>query len=611
MQLDTRTKLFLGALMVITPVFYTTTVLDIALVPRFLYVSVALLFGLFLFLKELIKPKRLTLFDILFFAYFIISAASLLWALNRAEAIFHIQKIFITFLIYFIVRSLLVVVEERGLRWIVICNIVVTFIMIAVFLLQLVDIYDVSDVVIRSRKMSGLSANKNQFASFVYMTLIINLLSMIHFKKTIKILGVVLVLLQLVVLFILQTRAVYMAVAVSGLFLFVTLGFSRYFSPKNMITIGVLMSFLSICLFASIYFSGDNFFDTDKINVSTYIQSSPAQERFAIWEKTIEMIKEQPLHGVGAGNWSTFFPSQNLLGTNALHRTSYQRPHNDFLWVFSEIGLFGFLSYIGMFVVLFLAGFKSLNTITFDKRFAVFILLAGLLGYVIISNFSFPRERIEHQVWLALFFALIFFYTEGYRKGVLKLPSAINNYVLMALIGMFLVFNLVLGYYRYQGEKYLKIVYENSENLSLKKSSLEQGASYFYTIDHVSVPLSWHLGVIANDESDGALALKYFTQAYQISPYNHKVLNDLAGCYGRLGNAEKLEEYLLEAYRINPNYKPSVYNMAIFYFNADEYQKSLDMVNKLPYKKYPEKVEMRKKIRSQMNALGIKERKKK
>lgn len=606
MQLDIRTKLFFGALLVITPTFYDTALLDMVLVSRFVCLSVVLLAGVFLFLKEIseVKQKYFTSFEVFFLTYFIISALSVLWSLNHAEAIFHLQKIFAIFLVYLVTRFLLKRTKEEGLRTVFFCNTFTTIIVIGVLLWQFVNAHAISDEILRNQQITGLSANKNQAASFLYMLLIINLLSVVYFHKMARAVSISIIVVQTVVLLLLQTRGVYVAIFLSGLFLLLIASKNIIKSVKITNLVGTFVFIIILCSI-SIYVLGERF-DLDSINVTKYIESSSAHERIHVWKKTIGLIKKEPLTGVGIGNWSTYFPSRSLAEISVPNRIYYQRPHNDFLWVFSEIGVLGGLAYIGIFASLFLSGFKALKFTTTYDRLGICIILAGLLGYIIISNFSFPKERIEHQIWLVLFFAIIAFYT---RDNFNKIKFNNRVFIAIALVG--LSANLIIGYYRYEGEKYTKQFYKKTIDIKLKKSLVEQASSCFYNLDHTGTPLQWHMGVIANNEFDTALALAYFKEAYQLSPYNYRVLNDLAGCYGRLGNNQKLETYLFEAYRINPDYIPTIYNLTIFYFENEAYQESMEMVNKLPYKQYPEIVEMHRKIRTKMKALGIEEKSKK
>ena len=65
------------------------------------------------------------------------------------------------------------------------------------------------------------------------------------------------------------------------------------------------------------------------------------QIRQIFWDHSFQMQAEYPLAGVGPGQWRIHFPKYGLEGMNpsvAEGVTSEVRPHNDFIWVLSELG---------------------------------------------------------------------------------------------------------------------------------------------------------------------------------------------------------------------------------------------------------------------------------
>ena len=84
--------------------------------------------------------------------------------------------------------------------------------------------------------------------------------------------------------------------------------------------------------------------------------TNTAKTRILIWENSNKMIQENFVLGVGAGNWKINFPIYGLqdFSENVQNGTTiYQRPHNDFLWVFAELGIAGFLVYVSIFLIIF------------------------------------------------------------------------------------------------------------------------------------------------------------------------------------------------------------------------------------------------------------------
>ena len=82
--------------------------------------------------------------------------------------------------------------------------------------------------------------------------------------------------------------------------------------------------------------------------------------------------------------------------------------HNDFLQIFAETGVIGFILYIGIF------GYLAFNIIfkTFRSGFKLefVILFSCLLIYIIDANLNFPHERSEiHSIFPLILGLIIYF----------------------------------------------------------------------------------------------------------------------------------------------------------------------------------------------------------
>jgi len=125
------------------------------------------------------------------------------------------------------------------------------------------------------------------------------------------------------------------------------------------------------------------------------------KDRLTLWENTWEMIVDQPILGVGIGNWQFLYPLYDdgrTIDTSAMPR----RPHNDYLWVWSELGLPGILVHIWILgLALVQAARLAARARHDDSRYRLALCL-GLAVLAIAGDalFSFPRERITPSVYL-------------------------------------------------------------------------------------------------------------------------------------------------------------------------------------------------------------------
>jgi O-antigen ligase len=133
--------------------------------------------------------------------------------------------------------------------------------------------------------------------------------------------------------------------------------------------------------------------------------------RLDLWTVGWRMVEEEPLHGVGAGN----FPVSSvhyLLQPGAIERTDYivgepKVAHNTYLELWAELGL------VGLILFLILAGFCLFSALKAARSFArqgdarmeilaraLFVALAGVLA----ADF-FGSRLTNKEVWLLLGFA--------------------------------------------------------------------------------------------------------------------------------------------------------------------------------------------------------------
>ena len=133
-----------------------------------------------------------------------------------------------------------------------------------------------------------------------------------------------------------------------------------------------------------------------------------------------------PFIGVGIGNWklsSIFYDREDIDGYIVPYHA-----HSDFIQLGAELGIIGFLLYLGIFLIagffVFIIVFKSdLNN---DKKEFVFLLLISLAVYFIDANLNFPIARPQVLAPWALSMALISYYYLD-SKNIIK-PKKSNKF---------------------------------------------------------------------------------------------------------------------------------------------------------------------------------------
>ena len=112
--------------------------------------------------------------------------------------------------------------------------------------------------------------------------------------------------------------------------------------------------------------------------------------RWQIWETSLEMIKNQPILGVGLGNFQNAFSELTKNRGNFPEYITPQAatPHNIFLMFYLSLGILGLLGFVWLLVLFFHEGLKKINSKSAVIVMAVFssIIIYGLIESSIWKN---------------------------------------------------------------------------------------------------------------------------------------------------------------------------------------------------------------------------------
>ncbi len=203
-------------------------------------------------------------------------------------------------------------------------------------------------------------------------------------------------------------------VAFIGLFIVIFLLLGKYARQNGKIKQALLLFilFLGVALIG-IYKSNlrikfeqtyEELTNTNRTNKS-YVQSTGA--RIWFWKTTTEVIKENPILGVGTGDirdeLSKKYQEKGIIYIQDKGMDSHQQ----YLQTFAATGLFGFLSLLSMFLLLFYDSIKNRKFLLFGFTLLYFI-------------FGFTESMLETQAGLVFFtfFALYLSYYNQVKKSI-------------------------------------------------------------------------------------------------------------------------------------------------------------------------------------------------
>lgn len=564
----------------ISTIIYSPLVLDFTLTPRLIAASCILAVCFYLLYKDnKQKGSSIDLVSLFYLAYFIFSCLSFCWANTSSEAVFDNARLFIAVSVFFISYRLYKHNKDGALNLLCKLSIVLVLAELLIVLYHLSLLKSLQKEELYS--VTGLNSHKNLLSSFLYLQLLFLIVGIVKLTKAWKYASVAALLVTLGIIALIQTKAVWIGVIISVFIYGALLLYKRFNIKLNFI--GGLVSCLVLAnlffMFAepAIIKRGLSF-NAGQTAIENGHKRELDNERLELWDKTYYMIAQNPLMGVGAGNWQIHFPDATLNGMWRAEDLNYtfQRPHNDLLWILSETGYLGlnlFLLFVVSILLLLLQTMRGLsNTKQWLEPALCFI---SIIGFFTISFFDFPKERIEHLVWINLILGLAYcLITEHIElKTIVNIGSAKP----LLLAGMALsVFAVVIGAYRYQGELHTRKLYDQKarNNIGAVIKEGEKAMSFVYSIDPVSLPVQWYTGNAYALGGNYARAKSEFIAALKLNPYNRNVLNDLGSAYVVTQQTDSAYYYYREACRISPRFDDAKLNLAVVYFNQKQFEKA-------------------------------------
>ncbi|MBI1769595.1 MAG: O-antigen ligase family protein [Bacteroidetes bacterium] len=424
--------------------------------------------------------------------------------------------------------------------------------------------------------ITGINGNVNLLACFLFLLMPFLIIGFFELEKPSKIFALIGCIGNLIFLAILQTRAALVGMGVTSLSIFL-----MYVIYKKNVPFKQIILWMTITFFASaalIFFFRSNLSEISSRDVNGILSAKSFEPRKLLWKKSFQMFEDHPIAGVGAGNWRTNLPNYTLTGFIDEVQNGQlipDRPHNDFLWTLSETGLIGFFSQVAIFILLIGYAYKVLNRNGFSWRLV--IPLSSLLGYLTISMFSFPKERIESVVMVNIIMGLLYAFIQTEITFPASFKLSIQPTYIRVIGASFLLVILFFGLIRAKGEYYARklisarqigdfknVIYYSNKSISL-----------FYKLDNFGIPISWYRGSAYISMEDYENALHSFSEAYMVAPFNIQVLNNLASSLEVLGYHEKAKSIYLEAIRISPGFEDPKLNLAAIYYNEGNYRTAL------------------------------------
>lgn len=234
------------------------------------------------------------------------------------------------------------------------------------------------------------------YASF-HVLLAMVFLVRIKIKPGLKLIGFLVFSLHI---YLLNSRA-----AIAGLVLFVLIGIWNRFQVRPIFKGLTALLLAGIVVFLLVYFSrfSKNF---DSFSDIYHGDSYTEDIRAVIWQNSIDVWKQQPIIGVGVGDFEDELYKNYEKNGYPSFITKRLDAHNQFLETGGSIGVIGFVFLILMFIFPLLRYYKN-------HAFALFLLFS-----VILFSIESAFMHISGLLYWAFFYTFFLLQSESQRKAM-------------------------------------------------------------------------------------------------------------------------------------------------------------------------------------------------
>ncbi len=301
--------------------------------------------------------------------------------------------------------------------------------------------------------------------------------------------------------------------------------------------------------------------------------------RLALWRNTFEMSKDQPLTGVGLGNFRVVYPLYYRRATqDQLFSEIFQAryAHNDFIQMAAELGVTGLFLF---FLMCFYPVFKSLRRLSKQSRrqvkITVICINAGIAGFVMNAMFSFPMQVSIPPAFLFLYIGMLSGMSHDSRSGeTVQFPMSKHAGVLLCVATIILAAalgwrhtNILISGHDYNSA--LEKEHSNDPAGALKDGLEALSRNQHFVEAHCLVGRAFSL--TGNQKK----AVGHLQHALDLRPYDINTMLNIGIAYFRNGDSEKAIENLERVLTIRPGYVKALANLGMMYIQTGDNDRAL------------------------------------
>ena len=355
---------------------------------------------------------------------------SLVYAINPTEVFVNLARQLNVFLMFFSMAILSYGLKNKLnlLSWIVTLILAVEVYAVLNEALQMIN----TSGSISSGILKGVTANRNitAFSIAIKIPFVLFLIYRLN-KISFKLISGVLVSASFIALSMIQSRASFLAVGFTTL-AYLGLNITLYFKDrknwKQILQLGYLLIplILAIIINKTVLSSKGADAVSRAATISLSTNDGSVNQRLRYYEDVLTHLTSNPIFGVGLGNWklkSIDYDKNDINGYVVPYHA-----HSDFIQLGAELGILGFLLYLGVFIWAVYYAYRLIRYggLNQDEKVFIYLIITALGVYSVDANLNFPIARPQVLVVWTLIIALISGFYQKDQNKTLKLKPNVK-----------------------------------------------------------------------------------------------------------------------------------------------------------------------------------------
>jgi len=472
------------------------------LAPQWIYLGavniLACLYFLFFNSSAQVGLSKLSksIFIYVYLFYFLWSGLSYFYAINPTETLLNLPRLGNTFFAVFFCFLLLNNLKNKV--------VFISRIFIGFLCFELLSFYSDFFTQLETKdfnamNLKGVAGNKNITAASIAFKVPFVLYSIVTVRK--GFLKIILSLILFAALFSISVLYARAAILSSFIVFIIFLSYSLYnlvINRSNLVKglpnfLFTIVPYVAAILLNLAFTSSQNKGDiTSQLGDIEFTEQS-SNGRFQYWSDAYEQVSDHPILGAGLGNWkiaSISYGKDHIKGYTVPYHA-----HNDFIHIFTEVGILGGIAYLSLFIILTFFLFRLLYVQRKEDGntdFSLFLLVLPFIIYGIDAGLNFPIARPLMQSSLALFMGLLLsIYLNRFSSKDISPVKPIYSRVILGLSLCLLIPGIIIHILSYQSlTQQGRLLYEfNNGDYKLTLAELDQIEDDFPNLTETAMPI--------------------------------------------------------------------------------------------------------------------------